>query len=100
MSEDTLNGSLRRLEYGKDAMTSHGIGANASSLLNESGKWHPDAAIETPIGTSASNRKKVRLKKLRVLRVIYYRFIWRREVEANSLTVKQVRTGKYHCAND
>ena len=27
----------------KDEMTSHGFRASASSLLNESNKWHPDA---------------------------------------------------------
>lgn len=43
ISENTLNGSLRRLGYAKDEMTSHGFRASASSLLNESGKWHPDA---------------------------------------------------------
>lgn len=43
ISENTLNGSLRRLGYKKDEMTSHGFRASASSLLNESGKWHPDA---------------------------------------------------------
>jgi integrase len=43
ISENTLNGSLRRLGYAKDEMTSHGFRASASSLLNESNKWHPDA---------------------------------------------------------
>ena len=43
ISENTLNGSLRRLGYKKDEMTSHGFRASASSLLNESNKWHPDA---------------------------------------------------------
>lgn len=43
ISENTLNGSLRRLGFSKDEMTSHGFRASASSLLNESGKWRPDA---------------------------------------------------------
>lgn len=43
MSENTLNGALRRLGYSKDEMTSHGFRATASTLLNESGKWSPDA---------------------------------------------------------
>jgi integrase len=43
ISENTLNGALRRLGFSKDEMTSHGFRASASSLLNESGKWHPDA---------------------------------------------------------
>jgi integrase len=43
ISENTLNAALRRLGYGKEEMTSHGFRAAASSLLNESGKWNPDA---------------------------------------------------------
>jgi integrase len=43
ISENTLNATLRRLGYSKDEMTSHGFRASASTLLNESGKWHPDA---------------------------------------------------------
>lgn len=41
--ENTLNVALRRLGYGHDEMTSHGFRAMASTLLNESGLWHPDA---------------------------------------------------------
>jgi integrase len=41
--ENTLNVALRRLGYGGDEMTSHGFRAIASTLLNESGRWHPDA---------------------------------------------------------
>jgi hypothetical protein len=37
MSENTLNGALRRMGFGKDEATSHGFRASASSLLNESG---------------------------------------------------------------
>lgn len=43
MSENTLNAALRRLGYTTDEMTAHGFRAMASTLLNESGKWHPDA---------------------------------------------------------
>jgi integrase len=43
ISENTLNGALRRLGFSANEMTSHGFRASASSLLNESGKWHPDA---------------------------------------------------------
>jgi integrase len=43
MSENTLNAALRRLAFDKDEMTAHGFRAMASTLLNESGKWHPDA---------------------------------------------------------
>jgi integrase len=43
ISESTLNAALRRLGYAKDEMTTHGFRATASTLLNESGLWNPDA---------------------------------------------------------
>jgi len=43
MSENTATAALRRMGFGADEMTAHGFRAMASSLLNESGKWHPDA---------------------------------------------------------
>ncbi len=43
ISDGTLNAALRCLGYAKDEATSHGFRATASSLLNESGRWHPDA---------------------------------------------------------
>jgi integrase len=43
MSENTLNAALRRLGYAKDEATAHGFRASASTLLNECGKWNPDA---------------------------------------------------------
>jgi integrase len=43
ISENTLNVALRRMGFGQDEMTSHGFRASASTLLNESGKWSPDA---------------------------------------------------------
>lgn len=43
MSENTVNAGLRRLGYATDEMTAHGFRAMASTLLNESGKWNPDA---------------------------------------------------------
>lgn len=43
MSENTVNAALRRLGYGGHEMTAHGFRAMASTLLNESGKWNPDA---------------------------------------------------------
>jgi integrase len=43
MSENTINAALRRLGYAGNEMTGHGFRATASSLLNESGKWNPDA---------------------------------------------------------
>jgi integrase len=43
MSENTATAALRRMGFGADEMTAHGFRAMASTLLNESGKWHPDA---------------------------------------------------------
>jgi len=43
MSENTVNAGLRRLGFSGDEMTAHGFRAMASTLLNESGQWHPDA---------------------------------------------------------
>ncbi len=54
MSENTVNGALRRLGYGGDEMTAHGFRTTASSLLNESGKWNPDA-IEKALSHSDKN---------------------------------------------
>lgn len=43
ISENTMNQALRRMSLSSDEMTSHGFRASASSLLNESGLWNPDA---------------------------------------------------------
>jgi len=43
MSENTLNGALRRLGYSGEEMTAHGFRASFSTLANESGLWNPDA---------------------------------------------------------
>jgi integrase len=43
LSENTLNAALRRMGYSQDQATAHGFRATASTLLNESGKWHSDA---------------------------------------------------------
>lgn len=43
MSENTMNQALRRMGYSGDEMTAHGFRSTASTLLNESGKWSPDA---------------------------------------------------------
>jgi integrase len=55
MSENTVNAGLRRLGYGPDEMTGHGFRAMASTLLNESGKWHPDA-IERALAHGDSDK--------------------------------------------
>lgn len=43
ISENTINAALRRMGYSKDEMTAHGFRTTASSFLNDSGKWNPDA---------------------------------------------------------
>ena len=43
MCENTVNGALRRMGFDKSEMTAHGFRAMASTLLNELGKWNPDA---------------------------------------------------------
>lgn len=43
ISENTVNAALRRMGYTGKQMTAHGFRTTASSLLNESGKWNPDA---------------------------------------------------------
>lgn len=55
MSDNTINAGLRRLGYSTDEMTAHGFRAMASTLLNESGKWHPDA-IERALAHGESDR--------------------------------------------
>ncbi len=42
MSNNTINGALRRLGYTKEQMTAHGFRSMASTLLNEQG-WNRDA---------------------------------------------------------
>jgi integrase len=55
MSENTINAGLRRLGYASDEMTAHGFRAMASTLLNESGKWSPDA-IERALAHGDSDK--------------------------------------------
>jgi integrase len=55
MSENTVNGALRRLGFSGDEMTAHGFRAMASTLLNESGKWLPDA-IERALAHKGTDR--------------------------------------------
>lgn len=54
ISDNTLNAALRRLGYDQSQATAHGFRATASTLLNESGKWHPDA-IERQLSHVESN---------------------------------------------
>jgi integrase len=54
ISENTINGALRRLGYGQTEASAHGFRASASTLLNETGKWSPDA-IERQLGHIDNN---------------------------------------------
>ncbi len=54
MSENTLNAAFRRMGYSKDEVTAHGLRATASTFLNESGLWNPDA-IERALARGDSN---------------------------------------------
>jgi len=55
MCENAINGALRRMGYGGDVMTAHGFRSTASTLLNESGKWNPDA-IERSLAHADTNQ--------------------------------------------
>lgn len=55
ISENTLNGALRRMGFTQDEMTSHGFRSSASSLLNESGLWNYDA-IEAEIAHAGGDQ--------------------------------------------
>ncbi|HEX4695502.1 tyrosine-type recombinase/integrase [Sphingomonas sp.] len=43
MSENGVNQALRRMGYDRGEMTAHGFRAMAATLLNEMGRWNPDA---------------------------------------------------------
>lgn len=55
MCENTINLALRRMGFDGKTMTAHGFRAMASTLLNESGQWNPDA-IERQLGHSESDQ--------------------------------------------
>ena len=54
MSENTMNQVLRRLGFGKEEMTAHGWRTTASTLLNESNLFSPDA-IERSLANGDRN---------------------------------------------
>jgi integrase len=54
LSENTFNAALRRLGFSKEEMSAHGFRAAASSILNESGLWNPDA-IESQLAHVEGN---------------------------------------------
>ena len=63
ISENTLNGALRRLGYSGDEMTSHGLPSMASTRLNEMGRWNPDV-IERPLRHHSATWPHVLLTEL------------------------------------
>ena len=54
LSENTVNQSCRRMGYAVGEVTAHGLRTTASTLLNESGKWSPDA-IERSLAHADTN---------------------------------------------
>jgi len=55
MSDATINAALRRMGFTSEQMTGHGFRSTASTLLNESGKWSPDA-IERALAHEDTNQ--------------------------------------------
>lgn len=54
MSENAVNAALRVLGFGQQQMSAHGFRAMAATLLNESGKFNPDA-IERQLAHMENN---------------------------------------------
>ena len=54
MSENTVNAALRALGFGQEEMTAHGFRAMAATLLNECGRFNPDA-IERQLAHMENN---------------------------------------------
>jgi integrase len=54
MSENTVNQAFRRMGYATGEVTAHGLRTTASTFLNESGKWSPDA-IERSLAHADAN---------------------------------------------
>lgn len=54
ISDNTINGALRRLGYSGEEQTGHGFRSMASTLLNEQG-WHPDL-IELQLAHAERNK--------------------------------------------
>ena len=54
ISENTMNGALRRLGYGSEDMCAHGFRSMAATRLNEMGRWNADA-IERQLAHQEAN---------------------------------------------
>ena len=59
MSEGAINLALRRLGYTGDEMTAHGFRAMASTLLNECGRWNPDAIERQLAHVDGNNVRRI-----------------------------------------
>lgn len=57
ISENTINSALRRLGFAQNEVSSHGFRATASTLLNESGLWTPDA-VERELSHLDGNQQR------------------------------------------
>ena len=55
LSENTINQAFRRMGYAVGEVTAHGLRTTASTLLNESGKWRPDAIERSLAHTDADS---------------------------------------------
>jgi integrase len=58
ISDNSLTAALRRLGYSGDEMCAHGFRTTASTLLNESGRWNPDAIERALAHTDANSVRK------------------------------------------
>ncbi|MFN7056432.1 tyrosine-type recombinase/integrase [Hyphomonas sp.] len=82
ISENTMNQALRRMSFTREEMTSHGFRSSASTLLNESGLWNPDA-IEAELAHADTNQ----------VRRIYHRALyWEERVKMADWWADEVLT--------
>lgn len=86
ISENTLNGALRRLGYSSSEATAHGFRATASTLLNESGRWSPDA-IEAELGHVGADE---------VRRAYHRALYWDERVKMADYWATEIRA-RMHC---
>lgn len=89
ISENTMNAALRRMGFDKETMSAHGFRASASSLLNECGRWNPDA-IEAELAHVGSDQ---------VRRAYHRAAYWQERVQiaewwASGIMAKAARNGE------
>ena len=59
LSENTVNQAFRRMGYAAGEVTAHGLRTTASTLLNESSKWSPDAIERSLAHADANNIRAI-----------------------------------------